>query len=136
VDKRKVVVGASCCVLLAGCAHTAATPITTTTTPPLGQGTVTSCTRDHDGYVVVGGTVENLRNAPGRVEITVGVFDALTGKQVDYTQAKSSVLGTGQQESYKASVYDVGTGESSVPKNITFKCRVTAIRVMDPNEVG
>jgi hypothetical protein len=127
MDKKwvGVVIGAAS---LAACA---ASP--STTTPA--AGTVTSCARNADGYVQVVGKVQNLTDLTKRVEVTIGVFDALTGKQIDYTQAKSSPLSVGQSETYTAAVYNI-QGGSSVPLDVRIQCRVTNIQVMDPSEVG
>jgi hypothetical protein len=130
VHTRRVVVGASL-LLLAGCS---AAPTTSTTTPA--KGTVTSCLRDADGYVGVAGQVQNLRDVPSRVEITVAVIDTSTGNEVDYTQAKSSILNPGQSQGYAAAVYNPETGESSVPMYMTIACRVVVVEAMDPDEVG
>jgi hypothetical protein len=128
----RVVVGASL-LALAGCTASSAT---TTTTTPLANGTVTSCLRDADGYVAAGGVMQNLRSTPSRVEITVAVIDAMTGKQVDFTQAKSGVLQPNESQTYTAAVYDVTTGQSSVPMYMTVKCRVTNVTAMDPDAIG
>jgi hypothetical protein len=132
--KRRVVVGASL-LLLAGCSGSTVTTVPTTTPPPLAHGTVTTCQRDNEGFVRVGGTVQNLTNTLMRVEVTIGVYDTSTNKQVDFTQAKSSPLQAGQSESYTAAVYSID-GKSSVPMNIRIQCRVTDVQAMDPNEVG
>jgi hypothetical protein len=91
---------------------------------------------DADGYVAAGGVMQNLRSTPSRVEITVAVIDAMTGKQVDFTQAKSGVLQPNESQTYTAAVYDVTTGQSSVPMYMTVKCRVTNVTAMDPDAIG
>jgi hypothetical protein len=134
MGKGRVVVGASGLALLAACSTTQ------TTTPAVDEfaaprGTVTSCARDSEGFVRVGGVVQNLQDVPQRVEITVAVVDTSTNKQVDYTQAKSSVLQPGKSESYTAAVYSLD-GKNSVPLAIPIKCVITNVIATDPNEVG
>jgi hypothetical protein len=128
MDKGRVVVGASL-ALIAGCSSSAIQ----TTTPA--SGTVTSCNRDSEGFVRVGGVVQNLQDMPQRVEITIGVIDTSTNKQVDFTQAKSSVLQSGESQSYTVAVYSID-GKNSVPLAIPIKCVVTNVISMNPNEVG
>jgi 2-polyprenyl-6-methoxyphenol hydroxylase-like FAD-dependent oxidoreductase len=129
---RRVVIGASAAAVLALAGTAVATLDHSTTTPPSATATVSSCARDGEGFVRVSGALQNLTDSTVRVEVTVGVFDAATDKQVDYTQAKSSPLGPGRSETYTAAVYNLA-GENSIPTNITIKCRVTAVTT---NEVG
>jgi hypothetical protein len=130
----RVVVAGSAIVLASGVGLAAVHGTSTTT--PQAKGTVTSCLRDADGYVGVAGQVQNLRDVPARVEITVAVVDTSTGNEVDYTQAKSGVLNPGQTQGYTAAVYNPETGESSVPMYMTIKCSVVVVKAMDPDEIG
>jgi hypothetical protein len=129
---RRVVIGASAVAVLGlvSVAHGHST-----TTRREATADVIACKRDNEGYVRVAGTLQNLADSNRRVEVTVGVFDASTGKQLDYTQAKSGSLAPGQSERYIAAVYTL-KGEISIPYATTIQCRVTNVQALDPSEVG